>query len=114
MPTDATVIAWQDADLAGLGIGRDEAEGSVQWIAPDGSVSSAQVAIGRLLRDAGTGWALLGRIILAPAVSPIAGVVYRFVAEHRSRLPGGTPACALPVEKRPGTTRRSAPERPGS
>ncbi len=112
LPTDATVIAWQDADLPGLGVRPERARESVQWVAPDGSVSSAQVAVGRLLRDAGGAWAVLGRIVLAPAVAPAAGAAYRFVAAHRSRLPGGTPACALPTASRPGASRRSTPERP--
>ena len=30
------------------------------------------------------------------AVNTLAGIVYRWVARNRHRLPGGTPACSLP------------------
>jgi predicted DCC family thiol-disulfide oxidoreductase YuxK len=114
IPTDAALVAWQDADLAGLGVARDRAQEAVQWVADDRSVSAGEEAIGRLLRDAGGGWAVLGRILLSPAVAPIAGAVYRVIADHRSRLIGGTPACALPAADRPGASRAATPGRPAS
>jgi predicted DCC family thiol-disulfide oxidoreductase YuxK len=35
-----------------------------------------------------------------PVVSPIAGVVYRWVARNRQKMPGGTAACAIDFEKK--------------
>lgn len=45
-------------------------------------------------------WA--GRVLSLPGVRSIASLGYRWVAENRHRLPGGTPACALPPAKRLG------------
>jgi predicted DCC family thiol-disulfide oxidoreductase YuxK len=39
-------------------------------------------------------WRLAGHVLLLPGVSAIAARVYSLVADNRSRLPGGTPACA--------------------
>jgi predicted DCC family thiol-disulfide oxidoreductase YuxK len=38
-------------------------------------------------------WA--GRLLGSRAMAPVAARVYRWVSEHRSALPGGTPSCAL-------------------
>jgi predicted DCC family thiol-disulfide oxidoreductase YuxK len=35
-------------------------------------------------------------VIELPGIRSLAGVIYRWVARNRSRLPGGTPACAVP------------------
>ncbi len=53
-------------------------------------------AVTTALRAAGSGWALLGRLLQVPPVSTLAAAVYRLVAANRMRLPGGTAACALP------------------
>ncbi|MCX4405876.1 MULTISPECIES: thiol-disulfide oxidoreductase DCC family protein [unclassified Streptomyces] len=39
---------------------------------------------------------LLAAAVRLPAILPLARLVYRQVARNRHRLPGGTPACALP------------------
>jgi predicted DCC family thiol-disulfide oxidoreductase YuxK len=39
--------------------------------------------------------------MLTPPVSWLARGLYRVIADHRDRMPGGTPACALPQEQRP-------------
>jgi predicted DCC family thiol-disulfide oxidoreductase YuxK len=89
----ATVVPWQQANLATLGVRADEAAASVQWVAPDGQVSAGAEAMARLLLDAGRGWAWLGRVMLLPGVRRLAQLGYRIVAANRHRLPGGTPAC---------------------
>jgi predicted DCC family thiol-disulfide oxidoreductase YuxK len=103
IPTTATVAAWQHLDLAALGLTEEECERAVRWVPADGAAgrASADVAIGRMLVDAGSFWRLLGRLALLPPGSWLAGPVYRLVARNRHRLPGGTPACALPPEKAP-------------
>jgi predicted DCC family thiol-disulfide oxidoreductase YuxK len=105
LPFRPRVVAWQDADLGGLGVTRAEAEHSVLWVALSGQVSSGHVTVARLLIASGGAWALLGRLVMVPPVSWIAAAVYRLVAVNRGRLPGGTPACALPAAQRPGSPR---------
>lgn len=39
---------------------------------------------------------VLATVARLPALLPLARLVYRRVARNRHRLPGGTPACALP------------------
>ena len=102
------VAAWQLTDLAGLGVSQAEAEHSVLWVEPSGRVSLGAAAVARLLVSAGGVWGLAGRLMLVPPVSVVAAGVYRLVAVNRGRLPGGTAACALPADQRPGAARRSA------
>lgn len=90
------VVAWQHADLAELGLTAEACEEAVQWVGVDGSVHSAERAVGHALVHGGKGWWVLGRLILLPGVRWVAGLVYRWTARNRHRLPGGTPACSLP------------------
>jgi predicted DCC family thiol-disulfide oxidoreductase YuxK len=113
LATPARIVAWQDADLAALSITQADAERAVQWVAVDGRISSGSAAVGRLLLDSGGGWRLLGRLIITPPLSWVAELVYRLVSANRSRLPGGTPACSLPADRRPGAQRDSGGQRDG-
>jgi predicted DCC family thiol-disulfide oxidoreductase YuxK len=90
---------WQRSDLAGLGLTQEQCETAVQLI-ENGRVTSAHVAIARLLIYGKRGWAELGYLLLAPGIKQIAGVVYRWVAKNRDRMPGGTAECALPQSER--------------
>lgn len=90
---------WQRSDLAGLGLTQEQCETAVQLI-ENGRVTSAHVAVARLLIYGKRGWAVLGYLLLAPGIKQIAGVVYRWVAKNRDRMPGGTAECALPQSER--------------
>ena len=98
-----TIEAWQRLDLDSLGVGRDECEAAVQWIAADGTRASGHHAVARTLIHGGKGWAVLGRFLLLPGVSWLAGRVYAWVARNRHRMPGGTAECALPADERAST-----------
>ena len=98
---DYAVAPWQDLDLAVLGLTEQQCDAAVQWVAADGSVSASQDAIARSLLASRAPLRPLGALILTPGVNALAGVVYRWVAANRSRLPGGTPACSLPAAQRP-------------
>lgn len=98
IPTRAEVLPWQRADLAALGVTQEAAEAAVQWIGADRAAGPD--AIARLLRDAGSFWRPLGVLLGAPPVRRLAWPVYRWVARNRDRMPGGTPACALPQAER--------------
>lgn len=97
----AGLVAWQDADLDALGLSAAQARAAVQWVGRDHQSRSGHAAIASLLVDAGGLWSLVGRLMLTPPVSLAAALVYRLVSHNRGRLPGGTPACALPPEERP-------------
>jgi predicted DCC family thiol-disulfide oxidoreductase YuxK len=90
------VEPYQFADLEALGVSAEECAASVQWVSADGRRAEGHRAIAQVLVDAGRGWTVLGRVLGLPGVSWLAGVTYRWIARNRYRLPGGTPACALP------------------
>ncbi len=101
-PGDGLVIsAYQDLDLAPLGLSAAQCDEALQWVAPDGTVSSAQNAVARLLLRGRLWQRPAGLVLLMPGVNWVAGVVYRWVAANRHRLPGGTPACSMPASERP-------------
>ena len=105
---DADVVPWQLTDLTELGITEEQATAAVQWVQTDGTVRSGHEAIAAILATTGRIWKLIGRILLLPGISSIAARVYRLVARNRYRLPGGTPACALPGEPTSGESAKSA------
>ncbi|MFD5098540.1 thiol-disulfide oxidoreductase DCC family protein [Streptomyces albidochromogenes] len=92
---------WQFADLGALGVTRRRAEYEALWVTPTGAVHGGAQAVARLLLSAGRGWAVLGALLTLPPLSWAAHAVYRLVANNRGRLPGGSPACALPPDRRP-------------
>ena len=96
-----TVTPWQTADLPALGLTQAQCEDKLQWVADDGRVSSGHAAVARLLLHSPLPWRLPGALLLTPPLSWIAARVYTAVAANRGKLPGGTPACALPPSQRP-------------
>jgi len=100
IPSHATVIPWQFADLGRLGLTLDQVEEAVQWVGPDGTIASGPDAIALLLRDAGRLWEVPGRALQLKPVGVLAWPAYRWVAGHRHLLPGGTAACSLPQAQR--------------
>lgn len=79
-----SVVAYQDADLATLGLTREQCESAVQWVDDRGAVASAHHAVSRALRNARFPWPLAGRAIVLPGISRIASRVYERVARRRS------------------------------
>jgi predicted DCC family thiol-disulfide oxidoreductase YuxK len=96
LPADCAVVPWQGADLAAVGTTAARARQEVLWVPRTGMVVGGAPAVAAALRAAGSGWAVLGRLLQFRPVGLLAGVVYRVVAANRMRLPGGTAACALP------------------
>jgi predicted DCC family thiol-disulfide oxidoreductase YuxK len=96
------IEAWQLTDLRSRGISRQRAEHEVLWVTSAGAVYGGAHAVARLLLNAGRSWRGVGALLMVPPFSWLARVVYTIVARYRGRLPGGTPACALPPERRPG------------
>jgi predicted DCC family thiol-disulfide oxidoreductase YuxK len=97
------VQPWQKLDLAEYGLTAEQCTEALQYVAADGTVFSAERAVAALLK-ASRPWARPAGVVLdLPGVRTVAGVVYRWVARNRSRLPGGTPACAVPTRTSPPT-----------
>ena len=96
-------VPWQEMDLEGVGLTQAQTERAVQWLpASDrrGTIRSGAGAVGRLLLTSRWPWRALAAPTLIPPFSWVAAVVYRLVAANRHRLPGGTPACAVPASAR--------------
>lgn len=96
VPTAATVIPWQFADLAALGLTREQCEQAVQWVVPGRPALAGPEAIAALLASSSAGWRLVARLLRTAPVLALAWPVYRWIARNRHRMPGGTAACALP------------------
>jgi predicted DCC family thiol-disulfide oxidoreductase YuxK len=105
IPTNAKIAPYQFTDLAALGTTESRASGEVLWVA-DGRVHGGAQAVARLLIDARGLWRPLGLLLRVPPFRWLAAGVYHLVTVNRHRLPGGTPACALPAADRPGSGER--------
>jgi len=104
--TRATLVPWQEADLRALELTVERARGSVQWVGPPGGRSGGHRdgarAIAAALRSGRQPWPLMGAVVELPGVVRVAQRLYHVVSANRHRLPGSTPACALPPARRPG------------
>ncbi|GAA1432154.1 hypothetical protein GCM10009616_20960 [Microlunatus lacustris] len=94
-------MPWQFADHAGLGTAAERAQTEVLWVEPDGRIIGGAAAFAAWLRFRGGPYGLLGRSMDLPVVRSVAAGVYPLVARDRDRMPGGTPACALPPPAAP-------------
>ncbi len=95
-PGDFAVEPWQRVDLPALGLTEQECVDALQWVDADGRVAAAHLAVARALLASRWWVRPAGAVLLLPGVRPLAGVAYRWVSRNRYRLPGGTPACAVP------------------
>lgn len=98
---DAHLVPWQFTDLAALGTTAERAQTEVLWVELDGRVLGGAAAFAAWLRFRSGPFGLLGRAMDLPVVRSIAAGVYRLVARNRDKMPGGTPACALPPPAAP-------------
>jgi predicted DCC family thiol-disulfide oxidoreductase YuxK len=103
LPMKAEAVAWQFADLGALGITVEQVSYEVVWVDRFGRTYGGAQAAARLLMDSGGSWRVLGALATIRPFSWIAHGLYRLIANNRYRLPGGTPACALPPRQAPGT-----------
>jgi len=101
---DVTWQPWQHSNLAELGLTQAQCEQALQW------VDVAATAETRTPRHAGGGmavrlillqgrgvWPAIGTLLGLPGIRSVVDWAYRLVARNRHRLPGATPACALPT-----------------
>lgn len=106
-PDAFELTPYQRTDLAALQLTAEECHAKVQWIGdpadPAATRREGHEAVAALVRTGGRRrggavgrlWSAAGAVAVVPPVSWVAAGVYRWVSANRSRLPGGTPACAL-------------------
>ena len=90
------VRPWQELDLEAMGLTARQCDEAAQFVGVDASVESGHRAVASALRNGSPGWRPVGHLVVAPGISWVAARAYRWVAEHRHQLPGGTAACARP------------------
>ncbi|MEP6481122.1 MAG: DCC1-like thiol-disulfide oxidoreductase family protein [Rhodoglobus sp.] len=91
---------WQWLDIDELGLTKDDVT-HYAWLLTKRHHFGGHLAFAALLRmQPSIGWRFLGNLLRTPPFSAVAAVGYEFIARNRSRLPGGTPACALPPAER--------------
>ena len=93
---NARLIACQFTDLAALGTTAERTRREALWVSTDGTIYGGAAAFAEWLKFRGTGYAIGGRVIDLPVIRALAAAVYRVIAKNRHRMPGGSPACALP------------------
>jgi predicted DCC family thiol-disulfide oxidoreductase YuxK len=87
---------WQWLDLEPFGLTVDDVTHYAWYITPRRQFAG-HLAFSALLRaQPGFGLRFAGWMIATPPFSWAAAAGYSFIARYRHRLPGGTPACALP------------------
>ncbi|MCW2796723.1 DCC1-like thiol-disulfide oxidoreductase family protein [Nocardioides sp.] len=97
---DCTIAPWQSLDLDLVGLTEEQVASELQWLDADGRpMASGAAAVAEALKSCGRGYRLLGQLISARPVRPLADVGYAFVARHRYQLPGGTAACRTDVSE---------------
>jgi predicted DCC family thiol-disulfide oxidoreductase YuxK len=92
----AHLVPWQHVDLDRYDVTRTEVETAVQWLGADGRRYSGAQAFAAVLCATGGWFWPVGAALRLPGVRGLAALGYRLIALNRHRLPGGTPACALP------------------
>jgi predicted DCC family thiol-disulfide oxidoreductase YuxK len=93
-------VPWQDLDLAAHGLTTEAVTSSVQWLSPRTArrpIPHGSAAVARTLLRSRWPFRLAGALMLVPPISWLAQGVYRLIANNRYRMPGGTPACAVPA-----------------
>lgn len=99
LQTQVSVVPWQQADLAALGVPVRDAQLALQWLGADGVRLQGHRAVAAWLRDAGGLWRVCGVLLTAPGLNAIAAAAYRLVAANRGRIPGHWEACrAIPPQ----------------
>ena len=93
---NARLVPWQFTDLAALGTTAERAQREALWVATDGGIHGGAAAFAKWLKFRGGAYGVAGRLLDLPFVRKLAAAVYRLIARNRHRMPGGSPACALP------------------
>lgn len=84
---NGTAVAWQDLDLAEVGLTEDVVTREAVWIDAEGCQFAGHAAIAKSLIHIGGLWGVAGRLLRVPPISWLARLVYRVVAANRHRMP---------------------------
>lgn len=96
LPVFPDAQPWQWLDLDALGLSRDDVN-EYAWVLTGGRRYAGHLAFSALLRMQPSVWLrFAGWLLATPPISWAAAIGYRLIARFRHRLPGGTPACAMP------------------
>lgn len=90
------MVAWQHADLAAIGLTRQQCQEASWYVAFDGSLHRGSDGIGRALREGAIRLRPLGVLLTLPGVRVLARVVYRWIAQNRHLMPGASDQCRVP------------------
>jgi len=96
LPVFPEAIPWQWADLDALGLDHDDVADFAWYVTRKHSYAGAMCFAAILRSQPRVGLRFLGWMLSVPPFSIVAALGYNVVAANRHRLPGGTPACALP------------------
>ena len=93
---NARLVPWQFTDLTALGTTAARAQREALWVGTDGTIYGGAAAFAQWLKFRGGAYAIGGSVMDLPVVRTLAAAVYSVIAKNRHRMPGGSPACALP------------------
>ena len=93
---NVALAPWQFTDLAALGTTAERAQREALWVGTDGEIRGGAAVFAEWLTFRGGAYAVAGRLMNLHLVRSLAAAVYRVIAKNRHRMPGGSPACALP------------------
>ena len=94
------VQPWQQTDLASLGLNAAQCSEALQCVdLGRNETLSGHRAVARALEASRFPWSIFGRLIGFAPLSPLGALIYRLVANNRHRLPGGTPACKVTMDR---------------
>lgn len=96
LPRFPESVPWQWADLDALGLTSDDVRDFAWYLTPQHSYAGAMALAALLRAQPRIGLRFVGHLLATPPFSIVAALGYNVIAKHRHRLPGGTPACALP------------------
>ncbi|MCT1459260.1 DUF393 domain-containing protein [Aestuariimicrobium sp. p3-SID1156] len=93
------VSSLQSEDLLALGVDPERAIVEMPVVLSTGRVAWGHQAWAEILLTGTLPLRVIGRVLGARVMRRPAAAVYRWVAGNRHRMPGGSAACALPVER---------------
>jgi predicted DCC family thiol-disulfide oxidoreductase YuxK len=94
--TPLTIVPWQRANLASLGLTAEQTAAEVYLVTENGAFAGAE-CFAELMRIQGDPFhRVVAWGMRLPWIRQLSAWGYKLVAKNRHRLPGGTPACEMP------------------